>query len=87
MFNKMNEKNSSYRTLKEISLFLKRYNLRIEKKFYLYYSVYNGSGDYVILEKEHIIEAINDFLELDKDNQIDFLEYLEIYEGVLNGYE
>ena len=74
-------------TLKEISLFLKRYNLRIEKKDYLYYSIYNGKSDYVILEKKHIIEALNDFLELNKEDQKDFLEYLEIYWGVLNGYE
>ena len=78
---------NNIRTLKEISLFLKRYDLRIEKKYYLYYSVYDGSGDYVILEKEHIIEAINYFLELNKEDQKDFLEYLEIYWGVLNGYE
>ena len=45
-------RNSGYKTLKEISLFLKRYNLRIEKKFDLYYYIYNGSGDGVTLKKK-----------------------------------
>ncbi len=85
--NKEKPLNSDYRTLKEISLFLKMYDLRIKKMFDLYYSVYNGSGDWVTLEKKHIITAINDFLKLNKKYQTDFLEYLNIYKEVLNGYE
>lgn len=75
------------KTIKEIKLFLKNYNLRIEKQFNLYYSVYNGVGGSITLKKEQITEAINSFMELNKEHQTDFLKYLKIYEGILNGYK